>query len=163
MSNQLTSLKKALRSLVNILRTKFKGKLCALVLFGSVARDKYTAPTSDIDLLLVYRGGNYRALWREARQEWEEKYLESLRKNNMPTFLSPIFLKEKELEENPLILLDIIDEGIILFDEGDLLKHRLKLMRERLKEVGAKKVYIDNNRWYWDLKPDWRPGERFSL
>lgn len=156
------TLEEILQKLVEILREKFGNGLCIVALSGSVAR-KSATHASDIDILVVSRATDFRSLWREARRHWEKKYLKILKEQNMPTFLSPIFLDEAELKDNPLILLNIIDDGIILFDEGDILEQRLQLMRERLREVGAKKIYLEGDKWYWDLKPNWRPGERFSL
>jgi len=34
--------------------------------------------------------------------------------------------------------------------------------RERLDRLGARKVF-QGDRWYWDLKPDYKPGEIFEI
>jgi len=32
----------------------------------------------------------------------------------------------------------------------------------RLKKLGANRIW-SGNAWYWDLKPDYRPGEVFEI
>jgi hypothetical protein len=154
-------LKESVQDLSNILKEEFEDTLCSVAIFGSVARGDSTY-RSDIDILVVHRTPNFRTCWTKARSRWEERNLQKLKNKKLPSFLSPIFFREEELSENPLILLDVIDDGVILFDTG-VLKQRLMIMKKRLAEVGAKKVYLGNGRWYWDLKPDWKPGERFKL
>jgi len=29
--------------------------------------------------------------------------------------------------------------------------------------LGSRKVILGNGSWYWDLKPDWKPGEVIEL
>jgi hypothetical protein len=69
----------------------------------------------------------------------------------------------KEIENHPPILLDIIDDGIILYDIEAFLENELKLLREKLSVLGAKKVYVSEDKWYWVLKPDIKFGERVRI
>ena len=59
-------------------------------------------------------------------------------------------------------MLDILFEGIILYDTG-ILRNRLEILRKRLDELGAKRITLADGTWYWDLKPDWKPGEVITL
>ncbi len=93
------------------------------------------------------------------KQESEYQRLKDAGLNPNPC---PVFMTEHELWERPLILLDVLDHGHIIYDTG-ILQHRLTALKKRLSELGSKKVVLKNGRWYWDLKPDWKPGEVFEL
>lgn len=93
------------------------------------------------------------------KQEDEFKRLEEQGLNPQPAC---IFMTEGELWDRPHILLDILVEGILLFDVG-VLKSRLKALKERLNALGSKRVALADGTWYWDLKPDWKPGEIIEL
>jgi hypothetical protein len=32
-----------------------------------------------------------------------------------------------------------------------------------MAELGSRRVELADGSWYWDLKPDWRPGEVVDL
>jgi len=136
----------------------------ALALFGSVARGE-ARPDSDIDLLIVHREVGFNPMRRfvdliiELRDREETKRLERMGLNPDPY---PIFMTEEELWRKPLILLDILDHGIIIYDTG-VLKRRLDCLKRRLQELGAKKIVLEDGSWYWDLKPNWKPGEGIEL
>jgi hypothetical protein len=42
------------------------------------------------------------------------------------------------------------------------LKDFLNRLDHRLKQLGARRIRR-GNAWYWDLKPDFKPGEIFEL
>jgi len=43
-----------------------------------------------------------------------------------------------------------------------VLLQKLERLRARLAVLGARRIRR-GNAWYWDLKPDYRPGDVFSL
>lgn len=147
------------------LKARLGQNLLASALFGSVARSK-ARPESDIDLLVLVKEKNRKredeliTLLLETH-EWAER--KALRQRGILSNLTLITKTEEELRDNPMILLDIADHGIILFDPEDRLKLLLDALRLKLKELGAKKVILEDGSWYWDLKPDWRPGEVVEL
>jgi len=57
----------------------------------------------------------------------------------------------------------MIEEGIILHDQGGYFARRLKALKERLAALGSRKVHLEDGTWYWDLKPDLVLGEVFEL
>ena len=61
-----------------------------------------------------------------------------------------------------MILLDILDHGIVLYDAGPL-GDRMRRLRKRMDELGTRKVTHADGSWHWDLKPDWAPGEVVEL
>ena len=43
------------------------------------------------------------------------------------------------------------------------LARKLASLRLRLRELGSRRVELADGSWYWDLKPDVRPGEVIAL
>jgi hypothetical protein len=74
----------------------------------------------------------------------------------------PIFMTENDLYERPLILLDILDHGIVIYDIG-VLEKRFVSLKQRLHELGSKRITLEDGTWYWILKPNWKPGEVIEL
>lgn len=154
-----------LERLISLLRGALGDKLLALALFGSVARGKATKE-SDIDLLVLFKGD---------KREVEEVFLRAimdLRRNHEYQSLVkegylpdpfPIYMDEQQLKSHPWVLLDVMDHGIILLDRGKVLRKELKLLKKRLKELGSRKVVLEDGSWYWELKPDWKPGEIIEI
>lgn len=131
---------------------------CAL--FGSVARTEARAD-SDIDLLVVVARVAADTMPRFAR------LLHALEADPVVTRLHdrglspdpyPVFMTAGDLEARPLILLDILDHGIVLYDAGPL-RDRMRRLRNRMDQLGTRKVTHADGSWHWDLKPDWVPGE----
>jgi hypothetical protein len=56
------------------------------------------------------------------------------------TLISPVPLTPEEVERHPPILLDILTDGVILYDKGDFMKDRLAELEGRLKVLKARKV-----------------------
>jgi len=57
----------------------------------------------------------------------------------------------------------VLDHGVMLHDPQRLLKETLQRLRRSLDALGAKKVTLEDGTWYWDLKPDWKPGDIIAL
>ena len=60
------------------------------------------------------------------------------------------------------LFLDMVDDARILLDRGDFFQRELNGLRERLARLGARRIW-KGNAWYWDLKPDYTPGEVFEI
>ena len=148
------------------LKEELKEDLLAVALFGSLARGK-AKPGSDIDMLFVYRNGKrdkVRSRFSKVGLAFREREeYKNFEKRGFRPDIFPVFLSEKELKEGPWVLLDIQDHGIILYDPHKILKRRFISLKKRLKELGSKKVNLPDGKYYWDLKPDWKPGEVISL
>lgn len=150
--------------IVKLLKAKLGDNLVSVVLFGSVARGE-AGEGSDIDLLVVLESFNDSFGERfRIFQEIEAELTASsprieLRKRRLGTLISPIPLTKEEVKQRPPILLDILTDGIILYDKDDFIKRQLNELQERLKALGSRKVRLPDGRWYWDLKPDYKMGE----
>lgn len=145
---------------------RYYGKrLVSTVVFGSAGRNT-TNYESDIDLLIIAKvlpKGRIRRIREfDKVEEKLEKNLEKLRKKGIYTYLSPIFkTREEVMIGNPLFL-DMIDDGLILYDRDNFFKQYLTEFKRRLDKLGAKKI-TQGDRWYWVLKPDYKPGQVFEI
>nr|MDO8082797.1 nucleotidyltransferase domain-containing protein [Candidatus Freyarchaeota archaeon] len=141
----------------------FGDRLRSVCLFGSVARGEAT-PESDIDVLVIAEGLPWDVGLRVKETTWiytklkETESYRSLRALGRNCLISDILLTPEEAEKHPPILLDMIDDGIILYDKDDFLKNIFNKLSERLKELGARKVKTEKGH-YWILKPDIKPSE----
>ena len=161
----LSRYEQLLEALLVGLRLTYGARLVACAVFGSVARGtpRYD---SDIDLLLVIRGlprGRFNRLDEflpvEAR-------LEAVLKADMPEHqeiaLSPVFKTPDEVEAGSPLFLDMVDDARVLYDPDEFLARYFDRLRARLHELGARRIHR-GNAWYWELKPDLKPGEVFTL
>jgi len=140
-------------------------RLVSFVVFGSVARETYRFD-SDIDLLIIAEDLPKGRMKRVAQfltvEDRIETFLESLRKEGMNTYISPVFKTPEEAEMGSPLFLDMVEDASILFDRNGFFSKVLERLRNRLKELGAKRVW-KGNAWYWVLKPDYKPGEVIEL
>lgn len=145
---------------------KFYGdRLISLVIFGSVARGTYRND-SDLDILLVIDGLPKGRMRRIAEFMEIEKKLEprliSLKKEGIYTELSPILKTPQEAEAGSPLFLDMVEDARLLYDRDGFFSKILNRLRRRLIELGARRIW-KGDFWYWELKPDYKPGEEFEL
>ena len=151
--------------LLTDLRAALGERLVAMALYGSVARQA-ARPTSDIDLFIVHRGDRHAALCSFVEVEIglrDDPLTSTLRARGVPSKPMPVFRSESSLADTPWLLLDIAHHGIMLFDPRGVLGRKLAYVRKRLAELGSRRIEIADGSWYWDLKPDLRPGETVTL
>jgi predicted nucleotidyltransferase len=139
--------------------------LVSVALFGSVARGTANAQ-SDIDLFVVVRDlppGAFR------RREVVEPVREALLPDLEELWHAGIYADLTEVLRTPqeagyfhFLYLDMTDEGLLLYDQDGFLADRLARVRDRLDELGATWRRIGEVT-YWDLKPDFVPGEVITL
>ncbi len=156
---------KILKELQKAVKEVYGDRLVTLAVFGSVGRGT-PRPDSDIDLLIIAAdlppGRVKRVKEFEAVEERMEPLLEKMRHEGIETSLSPIIKEPGEVLQGSLIFLDMLDDARILYDRGGFFQNYLDGLRERLKSLGAKKVY-SGGAWYWVLKDDYEPGEEFEI
>lgn len=152
-----------LEDYLKLLKGIFKDRLVSLCLFGSVVRGEY-GEGSDIDLLVVVKnlpvdvGSRIKIT---VPLKLKLKSFESYRKvkeANLPTLISEVILTPEEVKKHPPILLDLTQEGLILYDQENFLKNELEVLKAKLKELGARRVK-GRGGWYWILKPDAKLGD----
>ena len=123
-------------------------------------------PDSDVDLLVVAGGlaGRHSLRLRDFRavEEALGPRLDAAATVGLHPELSPVLMTPAELERGSMLLLDMTEDARILFDPAGCLAGALDRLRGRLRELGSKRIWL-GNAWYWDLKPDYKPGDVFDL
>ena len=134
--------------------------LVSLVLFGSVARGDYRQG-SDIDFLVVCetlpsdrwrRWDPILAVEERLRQEFRTPGVSPL------PYFSVILKDRREAAYHSPLYLDLVEDARVLLDRGGFFAGVLEEIRLRLRELGARRKFVGEG-WYWDLKPDLKPGE----
>lgn len=152
--------------LLSMIKSHYGERLISVVIFGSVARETQNFD-SDLDVLIIAKDlpkGRMKRIGEfENVEEKIEPFLESLRKGNgINTYISAVMKTPEEAEKGSPLFLDMVEDAKILFDKKGFFEKRLDKLRKRLKELGSKRIWR-GNAWYWDLKPDYTPGEVFEI
>jgi predicted nucleotidyltransferase len=152
---------------VRLLLAEFGDRVVSVLLFGSVARGT-ARPDSDVDVCLVIRdlpASRYRRhqlltpVLERLRQA--AAYRDLVARRYLPDIAAILYTPE-EIQETKPIFLDLVEEGILLRDDG-ILRIKLTQLRERMKMLGSRKVVLEDGTYYWLLKPGIRFGEVIEL
>lgn len=76
--------------------------------------------------------------------------------------VAAILYTHEEIQQTKPIFLDLVEEGVLLLDDGTM-QAKLDQLRARLKTLGSRKVVLEDGTYYWLLKPGLRFGEVFAL
>ncbi len=145
----------------DLLFKHFREKLVSVVVYGSVAIGA-EKENSDIDLLLVIQniqGGRF-----QRRKFIDPIYLELERlfPNETFPFFSTLIKTPEEAKKLSPLYFDMTDRRQILTDQNCFMKNILEEVNRRLKKLGARREKIGKVE-YWNLKPDYKPGEVFEI
>lgn len=156
---------KLIEKLAEALKRRYGDRFISLVVFGSVARGE-ARRDSDIDLLLIIDSIPKGRLERqkefmEVEREMQD-YLDELLDEGYFVDFSPIIkTPEEALRISPLYL-DIVEDGIVVYDKDGFFRKILEKVRKKLRELGSRRVRM-GKKWYWILKPDYRFGEVIQI
>ncbi|MGB9700892.1 MAG: nucleotidyltransferase domain-containing protein [Thermodesulfobacteriota bacterium] len=159
---------KFLEKIKIFLKTFYQENLLAAVIFGSAARGDFNK-SSDLDILIILKESpdslgkridKFMQLFTDIRNT--DEYLKA-KEEGLPHKLEPVILSKEEFQSHPPLLLDLTTDALPLIDEENFFSREIDILRQRLKELGAKKVILDNGRWYWILKPDIKWGEEVTI
>jgi len=152
-----------IEELNKLVRDHYKDDLISLIVFGSIGRGTFRED-SDIDLLIIANnlpnGRIKRINHFMLVEEKMESLLKSLELNQM--YLSTIIKSPEEAIKGSPLFLDMIEDGIILYDKDNFFKDILNKLKENLQKLGAKRIRVGNI-WYWKLKKDYQFGEEIKL
>lgn len=154
-----------LGDLLEACRRHYGARLVSLAVFGSVGRGS-PRPDSDIDLLIVAEaladGRMRRSAEFQAVETVVAPRLAQLRREGYNVELSPIFKTPAEVEQGSPLFLDMVEDARLLHDREGFLRAVLQRLKARLEQLGARRIWR-GDAWFWDLKPDYKPGEVFEL
>jgi hypothetical protein len=88
--------------------------------------------------------------------------LQRSRAVGVDTRISAVVRTPAEIRSGSPLMFDMTEDARLLYDPDDVLRRALADLKRRLDGLGARRVWSDGT-WYWDLKPDFRPGETFEL
>jgi hypothetical protein len=154
------------RRYADLLVASLGERLVSVVLFGSVARGDATAD-SDIDLLIVARDlprGQFarKRLLAEADAKLEHEAELAARDGSVELRLARIVRTPEEAARVIPLYLDLTEDAILLVDRDGFFAAVLDRLRASLARLGSRRIR-QGKTWYWDLKPDLKPGEVFEL
>ncbi|MGH7279851.1 MAG: nucleotidyltransferase domain-containing protein, partial [Candidatus Rokuibacteriota bacterium] len=155
---------RVLDALLRELQAVYGDRLVSVAVYGSVGRGT-PRPGLDIDVLIVARDLPPDSFVRFQEQEPVRQRLETALRELNPgghsVLLSPVLKTPEAVEHGSPLFLDMVDDARILFDRDGFFAGYLEGLRGRLRALGSRRVWVGDT-WYWDLKPDLKPGEVFD-
>lgn len=161
MAAVIPEVERVVERLLGACQSFYGGRLVSLVVFGSVGRGT-PRPDSDIDVLVVADPLPDGRIPRVREFDRVERSVASGGPANSARRLSPIFKTPAEVRRGSPLFLDMLEDGRLLYDRGGFFAGELAALRGRLDKLGSKRIWKDGA-WYWDLKPDFKPGDEIVL
>ncbi len=158
---RIPEIERLLERLLGVCQGFYGDRLVSLVVFGSVGRGT-PRPDSDIDILVVADPLPDGRIPRVREFDAVEKSVVSGKPADSAHRLSAIFKTPREVRRGSPLFLDMLDDGRLLFDRDGFFAGELAALKTRLDKLGSKRIWKDDTS-YWDLKPDFKPGDEIVL
>jgi len=141
--------------------------LTSVVLFGSAARGT-ACKKSDIDVLIVVNGAPDAAqqtddLLTGLCIDFEDAHLWPLKEKGYRANLQYFVFSEAEALNTRPFYFDMVSEAKLLFDRAGFFRKKLTQVRQQMKALGTRKIYLNKHVWMWQLKANPVPGEAIEL
>ena len=156
-----------LNDFTSMLKETFKDTIVSAILYGSVAKGS-SRKDSDIDICLIFKslpGSRHKRtlmIFPLIKAIREKKSYRALSQKGYIPEISPVLYTVKEIQNTKPIFLDMIEEGIILIDDGTF-KKKAEALKQRMRELNTHKVFLEDGDYYWVLKPGLSLGEKVVI
>lgn len=153
---------------LELLRSFLGDDLISVVVFGSVARGRADL-NSDTDVILVASSmprslSERMGILANLLVEFSKtQTCEELNRRGLNTWVQFHPLTKEEAELHRPIYLDVVEDGIIVYDRGGFMKRVMEGFKSKLEALGAKRIFMQDGSWYWDLKPSIKRGEAVEV
>lgn len=160
--------KEFIKVILDLLNDFFGSGLISVVVFGSVARGD-AKPSSDTDILIVAENlpekisEKMEIMARILIKLRNAKVYKELRKKDVNTWVQFYPLAPEEAKIYRPIYLDMVEDAVILVDKDGFIESVFMSLRRRLDDLKARRIYLKNGTWLWDLKPDVKRGEAVEI
>lgn len=140
------------------LKNRFGDGLVTVAVFGSRARGEARAD-SDLDLLVVAEG------FPKSRLDRQLLLLRLARavSEDFADLIACVPLSPEEASRVQPFYLGMLSGHELLHDRAGFFRAVLERLRRRLGELGSRRLVDEDGYEYWDLKPDWKPGDVVEL
>ena len=153
------------RALQDAVARTYGDRLVTLAIFGSVASQSMR-PDSDVDVFICATdlpwGRTARVREFEDVERPLEPLLAELKTREIYPCLSPVIKTPEEAGLGSVLFIDMTDTVMIFFDRGDFFRNLLNALKDRMTQLGSRKIQL-GNAWYWDLMPGYKPGMEVIL
>ncbi|ADN51472.1 nucleotidyltransferase family protein [Vulcanisaeta distributa] len=155
-----------IQNLLNSLIRLYGDNLVSLVIYGSVARGVQRRD-SDIDMLVIFeelpKPMSDRIKMFERAEDEVQSLLDELLDRGYAITLSPLIKTREEAKRFSPLYLDMTEDAVIVYDKDGFFEGVLTRIINRLRELGATRVWVSDRAWYWVLKRDYRFGEVIEI
>lgn len=139
---------------VNILKKNLEDNLLSVLLFGSVARGKWTIE-SNVDLFVIVSNAYSGEIQLSQKIidliiEFEQRYnVKDSEGKDISHSIQVISLLLKELDIFRTIFYDIAVDGKLIYDRNQIGAKFIKKIKDRIEEKGLKRIFNSDNDFYW--------------
>lgn len=153
-----------LNNYLSRIKEDFGEDVISVILFGSVARGKWTLE-SDIDLLLIFSNDSTNLTKRLKKilfNFYEFNQLIDKEGNQLYGIIQEVPLLQQDLNNFRTLFYDIAIDGILIFDRNNVGLEFINRIKRRIKDKGLKRIFLGEEDFYWKRK-DVKFGEIVEL